>query len=277
MKLTLAYSPCPNDTFAFHAMVHGLIDTFGIEFDVQLADVEQLNKSAYKEEFDICKLSYGAFFGLCDKYVMLRSGSALGFNNGPLLVCKSKKHPIPEELINYKIAIPGEHTTAALLLKIAYPQCKKITPLIFSDIEEAVLSGEYDAGLLIHEGRFTYQKKGLELIRDLGSFWQDSTGLPIPLGGIAIKREHLPIGKKINEILLKSIVYAFENPERSASYIGKFAQEMDPAVQKSHIDLYVNEFTKEIGSLGESAVKTLYEKASLTDFEIKQSTNLFIY
>ena len=277
MKLTLAYSPCPNDTFAFHAMVHRLLNTYELEFEVKLADVEQLNKSAFNEEYDICKMSYGAYFGLCDKYVMLRSGSALGFNNGPLLVHKAEKQPTPQKLASYKIAIPGEHTTAALLLKTAYPQCKNLVPLLFSDIEEAVLSGEFDAGLLIHEGRFTYEKRGLKLIRDLGSYWHDTTGLPIPLGGIAIRRELLPYGKKINEILLSSIIFAFENPESSASYIGKFAKEMDPEVQKSHIELYVNEFTKDIGSVGKQAVEALYEKALLTDFEIKKITNLFIY
>lgn len=277
MKLTLAYSPCPNDTFAFHAMVHGLVNTHGLEFDVKLADVEQLNKAAQNEEYDICKMSYGAYFGLCDKYIMLRSGSALGFNNGPLLVNNSNTTPSPQELAEYKIAIPGEHTTAALLLKIAYPQCKNITPVLFSDIEEAVLSEEFDAGLLIHEGRFTYQKKGLHLIKDLGNYWQETTALPIPLGGIAIRRELLPHAKQINDTLLSSIVFAFENPDNSASYISQFAQEMDQEVQKSHIELYVNEFTKDIGRLGVEAVNTLYEKALMTDFEIKKITNLFIY
>lgn len=277
MKLKLAYSPCPNDTFVFHAMVHDLVDTAGFEFDVTLMDVEQLNKSAQDKKFDICKMSYGAYFGLCDKYVMLRSGSALGFDNGPLLVFKGEKLPTMEELANFKIAIPGEHTTAAMLFKIAFPQCTNLSPVLFSDIEDVVLSGEFDAGLLIHEGRFTYQKKGLKLIQDLGNFWMETTGMPIPLGGIAIKRELIPFGNQINDIILKSIIYALENPLESASYIKEFAQEMDPVVQKKHIELYVNEFTKDIGRLGKEAVEILYKKASLTDFKIKKSTNLFIY
>jgi 1,4-dihydroxy-6-naphthoate synthase len=277
MKLTLAYSPCPNDTFAFHAMVHNLVDTGEFEFDVTLADVEELNRSAQEGRFDICKVSYSAFFGFCDRYIMLRSGSALGFNNGPLLVHTGENIPSEEELAEFSIAIPGEHTTAALLLRSTFPQCRKLIPMLYSDIEKAVLDGRSDAGLLIHEGRFTYEKRGLRLIADMGKLWQDRFGVPVPLGGIAIKRELLNIAPKINEILRTSIEFAHAKPYESAEYIARNAQESDPEVQKSHIELYVNDFTRDIGTLGKRAVYTLFDKATDIYPEVKASANLFIY
>lgn len=275
--LSLAFSPCPNDTFAFHAMVHGLVDTHGYRFDVTLTDVEELNTAAAMGAYDICKMSYSAYFGLCDKYVMLRSGSALGFNNGPLLVHAKDYTPTQDDLKNFRIAIPGEHTTAALLLRSAFPELTDLTPVLFSDIEESVLNGTFDAGLLIHEGRFTYRSRGLKLIHDMGEYWQSNTGLPIPLGGIAIKRELIEDAAILNDILRSSIEYAFANPSASAAYVKENAQEMDPEVQRSHISLYVNDYSKDIGELGMRAVEALYNKASEIYSTTKKVSNLFIY
>lgn len=277
MNLSLAYSPCPNDTFIFHAMVHGLINTYGYNFNTFLADVEELNRASEMGRYDICKMSYSAYFGLSDKYVMLRSGSALGFNNGPLLVCRADTSPSEKELPGLRIAIPGKHTTAALLLASLFPGCTNLTEVLFSEIEEAVLSGRFDVGLLIHEGRFTYKNNGLSLIADLGEEWQKKTSLPIPLGGIAIKRELIEHAGKLNNILRESIEYAFLNPSASKDYICTNAQEMDPEVQKSHIKLYVNDYTKDIGTLGEKAVYKLFDTACSLNSSINSSSNLFIY
>ncbi len=274
MTLSLAYSPCPNDTFAFHAMVHGLVDTEGLSFEVELADVEQLNKRATEEKYDICKLSYHAFFYLCDRYAMLRSGSALGYNNGPLFV---SERVLNGEFSGLKVAIPGEKTTAALLLRIAYPECTNLSPVIFSQIEARVLSGEFDAGVLIHEGRFTYAAKGLKLIEDLGTYWQTKTGKPVPLGGIAVSRKlSSETCLKVNRVLRRSIEFAFKNPEISEEYVCINARELDRNIQKRHIELFVNNYSTDIGELGTDAVYTLYNKALEIEPKIIKRDNLFI-
>lgn len=260
MNLTLAFSPCPNDTFAFHALINGLVDTEGLSFEVEMADVEELNFRASQGKYDICKLSYHAFFTLARQYIMLRSGSALGFNNGPLFVKKAGT-PLPPSR-QPLIAIPGMHTTAALLLKTAYPEYHLLRPMLFSEIEQAVLENRVDAGVLIHEGRFTYRDKGLELIQDLGEFWQNSFGHPIPLGGIAVKRSLLcnALEQKINRVLHRSIRYAYAHPEHSQEFITAHARELSPQVQQAHIRLFVNDFTLEIGKAGEEAVEFMYHK-----------------
>jgi len=255
-------------------MVHGLVDTEGLSFDVELADVEQLNKRSAEERYDICKLSYHAFFYLCDRYAMLRSGSALGYNNGPLFV---SERVIKEPFSGLKIAIPGERTTGALLLRIAYPECTNLSPVLFSQIEERVLSGEFDAGVLIHEGRFTYEAKGLKLIEDLGTFWQTKTGKPIPLGGIAVSRKlSVETGQKINRVLRRSIEFAFSNPELSKEYVCSNARELDRNIQKRHIELFVNNYSTDIGETGIDAVYSLYDKALEIEPKIIKRDNLFI-
>ncbi|OFY41767.1 MAG: hypothetical protein A2X18_10620 [Bacteroidetes bacterium GWF2_40_14] len=274
MTLSLAYSPCPNDTFAFHAMVHGLVDTEGLSFKVELADIEQLNMRAEQETYDICKLSYHAFFYLCDKYAMLRSGSALGYNNGPLFVSARLLNGPCSTL---KIAIPGDKTTGALLLRIAYPECRNLSPVIFSQIEERVLSGEFDAGVLIHEGRFTYAEKGLKLIEDLGTYWQTKTGKPIPLGGIAVSRKlSVETGQKVNRVLRRSIEFAFGNPELSGDYVFNNARELDRDIQKRHIELFLNNYSTDIGESGIDAVYSLYDKILEIEPKIIKRDNLFI-
>ena len=260
MKLTLGFSTCPNDTFIFDAAIHKKIDTHGIDFDVELGDVEELNKKAFEGEIDITKLSYHAYAYAAKDYILLNSGSALGYKNGPLLISKQKIYP--DEIDDLKIAIPGKYTTANLLLGIAYPNAKNKIPYIFSDIEDAILDNETDAGLIIHENRFTYEKKGLIKIIDLGEYWEELTKMPIPLGGIVINRRFdNQTQKTVSEIIKQSIEYAYKHPESSLNYIKQYAQEMDAEVMKKHIDLYVNEFSIDLGTDGKKAVKRLYREA----------------
>ncbi len=260
MILTLGYSTCPNDTFIFDAMVHHKIDTEGLDFEVVLADVEELNRNAFNGNIDITKLSYHAYVYVAQNYKLLTSGSALGYKNGPLVIAKK---PINLESVkDLRVAIPGKHTTANLLFGIVFPQVKQKLEYLFSDIEDAVLSGKVDAGVIIHENRFTYEKKGLKKVIDLGEDWEEKTGSPIPLGGIVIHRKHsVEIQQKVNRVLKRSVEFAFANPEESREYVKKYAQELEDEVIQKHINLYVNNFTVELGDLGEKAVITLYERA----------------
>ena len=259
-KLTLGYSPCPNDCFIFDALVHKKIDTEGLDFEVELGDVETLNKKALKGELDITKLSFHAYAYVLENYILLRSGSALGFNCGPLFIKNSKSEiKIVEEI---KVAIPGKLTTANFLLSLAYPQIKNKIEYVFSDIENAVLSGEVDAGLIIHENRFTYQDKGLEKIKDLGEFWDDLIHAPIPLGGIVVRRNFdLELQKKVSRLIRKSVEFAFNFPNESMSYVKQHAQEMSEEVMQKHIQLYVNQFSVDLGVLGSEAVELMFAKA----------------
>ena len=267
MKLTLGFSPCPNDTFMFDAMVHHKVDTEGLTFEVLMQDVEALNKDAFVSKLDVTKLSFNAFTRLTDSYRLLKSGSALGRNCGPLLICK-KGSAIDS---TSKIAIPGEYTTANLLLSIAFPEMTNKEEVLFSDIESLVLDGTFDAGLIIHENRFTYHERGLQKIKDLGEFWEEEKQLPIPLGGIVVKNTlPLEVQLKIQRVLKKSIQFAFDNPESSSDFVSKYAQEMSPDVMKQHIDLYVNSFSLDLGKEGEMAVETLFSSLSL------ESNNIFV-
>lgn len=260
MKLNLAFSTCPNDTFIFDAAVHKRIDTEGLEFDYTLADVEELNQTAFKAQTDITKLSFHAFAYISDKYLIADSGSALGHNNGPLLISKRKIYP--DEINDLRIAIPGEYTTANLLLGIAYPKANNKKSYLFSEIEEAVLSDEVDAGLIIHENRFTYKAKGLKKLVDLGEFWENKSGKPIPLGAIVIKRS-LPddVILKVNRVIRRSLEFAYKNPEESVVFVKKFAQEMDESVMRKHIDLYVNKYSSDLGVSGREAIEVLFNEA----------------
>ena len=259
-KISLGFSTCPNDTFIFDAMVHHKVDTENLDFDVVLADVEELNNKALQNELDVTKISYHAYSKIANNYLLLDSGSALGYKNGPLLI--SKKKIYSDELNEITIAIPGLNTTANLLLSIAFPNVKNKKEYIFSDIEDAILDGEVDAGLIIHENRFTYEKKGLIKIIDLGEYWEKETGLPIPLGGIAINRNlNHNLQLKINRVLKRSIEYAFANPKSAYPFIKQYAQEMDEDVMYKHIELYVNNFTLDLGENGKKAIEILYEKA----------------
>jgi 1,4-dihydroxy-6-naphthoate synthase len=275
MKLKLAFSTCPNDTFIFDALIHHKIDTQGFTFDLLLADVEELNNAAFEGQVDITKLSYHAYAYVSDNYTLLDSGSALGNNNGPLLISKYKIYP--DEIEELNIAIPGKHTTANLLLSIAYPNAIYKKEYLFSDIEEVVLSNEMDAGLIIHESRFTYEKKGLIKIIDLGEYWEKKTKLPIPLGGIVVnKKIDKDIQLKINKLVRESIEFAYKNPDSSLNFIKKYAQEMDREVMYKHINLYVNDYSFDLGETGKKAIHTLYKEAEVVSGFPKVNEQIFL-
>ena len=262
MKLSLGFSPCPNDTFIFDALIHHKIDTEGLEFEVFFDDVETLNQKALKGQLDISKLSFHAFAHVVDQYALLDSGSALGFGVGPLLICKDERFLNPENLeqLNPTIAIPGLLTTANFLLGIAYPNLQNKVLKVFSDIEHSLLTGQIDLGLIIHENRFTYAEKGLKKIVDLGSFWENLTGCAIPLGGIVINRNiDAEVQHKVNRVLRRSVEYAFANPKSGLDFIRLHAQEMEEAVMYKHIELYVNQYSLDLGTAGRKAIDILFE------------------
>jgi len=288
LKLKLGFSPCPNDTFIFDALVHQKINTEGLDFEVYLGDVEDLNNKAFKGELDITKISYHAYGFLTDDYVLLDSGSALGNGCGPILVQSSKFkvqsfkdcHPEPVEgdnLSGLKIAIPGKYTTANFLLSIAHPEADNKVEMLFSDIEDAVLNNEVDAGLIIHENRFTYQEKGLKKNIDLGEYWEKTTGTLIPLGGIIIKRD-LPEEtiQKVNRLLRKSIEYAFKNPTSPLAYMQANAQEMDDEVMMQHVELYVNKYSIDLGFEGREAISQMFNLAQEKGIIPKIEHSIFV-
>jgi 1,4-dihydroxy-6-naphthoate synthase len=262
MKLSLGYSPCPNDCFMFDAIVHRRIDLEGLEFGERLADVEALNRAAFEGAADVTKLSYHAYAYCADKYVLLDAGSALGRGCGPLVIAKRAIRV--EELASgrQRVAVPGLYTTANFLFSLAFPNARDKSWLIFSDIEGAVLRGEYDAGVIIHENRFTYEDKGLRKVVDLGEFWEQETGAPIPLGGIVIRRS-LPdeVKHAVNRVVRRSVEYAFAHRQVSLPYVRAHAQEMSEEVMYKHIDLYVNQYSVDLGPEGRAAVLTLFDLA----------------
>src|SRR5206468_10054100 len=263
MKLSLGFSLCPNDCFMFDAIVNRRIDLEGLEFVERLADVEALNKSAFAGEADVTKLSYHAYAYCADSYVLLDAGSALGRNCGPLLISKRAVSRQDVAAGTLRIAIPGKYTTANFLLGLACPNARDTTELVFSDIENALLRDQFDAGLIIHENRFTYQAKGLKKIIDLGEFWEAETGAPIPLGGIVISRV-LPddVKQHVNRLVRRSVEYAFAHRDASLPFVRRHAQEMDEEVMYKHIDLYVNEYSVDLGIEGRRAVELLFAKAA---------------
>ena len=277
MTLSLGFSPCPNDCFMFDAIVHRRIDTEGLEFSVHLTDVEALNRAAFAGEADVSKLSYHAFAYCAADYALLDAGSALGRNCGPLLV--SKRAIAPDEVAagTLRIAIPGKFTTANFLLGLAFPDALDRTELVFSAIETAVLNGDFDAGLIIHENRFTYEAKGLKKIIDLGEFWESETGAPIPLGGIVVKRA-LPddVKQRVNRVLRRSVEYAFAHRDASLPYVREHAQEMSDEVMYRHIDLYVNEYSVDLGKEGRRAVDLLFERARTVGIIPPVTAELFL-
>lgn len=259
MKLTLGFSPCPNDTFIFDALVNGKIDTDGLEFDVQLEDVQTLNEWAKAGKLDVSKISYGLLPLVLNDYVTLNSGGALGKGVGPLLISKSV---VSSQLsIDDKtIAVPGINTTAHMLFSLAFPNAKNKQFLVFHEIEEAVLSGKVDAGVIIHENRFTYQDKGLSKLMDLGEYWEQQLRVPIPLGGIIAKRGlGDELAKKIDGLIKQSVEYAFANYPELTDYTRQHSQEMSESVMRQHIDLYVNNYSINLGNEGKKAVTTMLD------------------
>jgi 1,4-dihydroxy-6-naphthoate synthase len=257
MKLTLGFSPCPNDTFIFDALVNKKIDTGDFDFDVRLEDVETLNQWALEGKLDITKLSFPAFFQSLGTYVLLHAGSALGKGVGPLLI--SGKEQGTEVVENSRIAIPGINTTANLLLSFAFPGAANKIPMIFSGIEDAVLEGKTDLGVIIHENRFTYQQKGLHKVIDLGEYWEEKMKVPIPLGGIAIKREiDKATSLKVDRLIRQSLDHAFFNYPFITDYVKQHSQAMQEDVMRHHIDLYVNNYSLDLGPEGKEAIQTLH-------------------
>lgn len=297
MNLSLGFSPCPNDTFIFDAMIHQKIDTEGLSFEVVFDDVETLNQKAFRADLDITKLSYHAYAYLTENYVLLHSGSALGFGVGPLLICNKNEYssldmeslrpqtsdirPLASDLrpliSNLSIGIPGKYTTANFLLSIAFPEAKNKIEMKFFEIESALLNNQIDLGVIIHENRFTYQDKGLKKIIDLGEYWEDLTHGPIPLGGIMIKR-NLPeeIKQKVNRIIRRSVEYAFDHPDSGFDFIRSLSQEMSTEVIKKHIELYVNKFSIDLDELGRKAVETFFKEAHKVGIIPETKQNLFL-
>jgi 1,4-dihydroxy-6-naphthoate synthase len=273
--LTLGYSPCPNDTFLFYPLIHGSISGNGFRFVERLEDVETLNRLAMEETLDICKVSYHAFAYIRDRYILLRSGGAMGRGCGPLIV--SKRLSVPGELKSKRIAVPGKFTTACLLLQLFDPTLTEFIFLPFDEIMTAVQEDQADAGVIIHESRFTYQSCGLHKVLDLGEWWEKSTGLPLPLGGIAAKRS---LGAatlaKLSAIVRTSVEYARNHPSETLGYVHSHSQEMSEEVCSSHIALYVNDFSLDPGPEGERAAELLFSRGEQSGLFPSSRAPLFV-
>ncbi len=255
-KIKIGFSPCPNDTFIFDAIVNKKIDIENLNIDIVIEDVESLNNKALKGDLEVTKLSFQTYFKVKNQYTSLNSGSALGRNCGPLLI--SKKKYSANDLYNLKIGIPGINTTANLLLTIAFPDIHNKLPMLFSDIEDSIILEETDAGVIIHENRFTYQDRGFNKIIDLGEYWEKITGFPLPLGCIAMKKDlDEDIRNKIERVMKKSVEFALQNPSSSMDFVRMHSQTLSDDVINKHIKLYVNDFTVDLGAEGKKAIDRL--------------------
>ena len=275
MEITLGFSSCPNDTYMFDALVHKKIDTEGFDFNYVISDVQELNRRAFVGDLQMTKLSYFAYSHVYQNYQILDSGSALGFANGPLFICKKGD----EKKINAssRILIPGKETTANLLFSIAYPEFTNKTECLFSEIEPKIMSGEYDAGVIIHEDRFTYAERGFSLLCDLGTYWESQTKSPIPLGAIVVRRD-VPDDVKmtLSRLLKKSIEYANAHPMDSYAFIHEHAQAIEDDVLRKHIALFVNDFSLSLGEQGRKAVETLYRRANEVGILSSKPSQIFL-
>ncbi|WP_282638158.1 1,4-dihydroxy-6-naphthoate synthase [Sphingobacterium thalpophilum] len=288
MKLTLGFSPCPNDTFIFDALIHHKIDTKGLDFEVEYQDVETLNLKAFQGDLDVTKLSYHAFAYAVEDYELLDAGSALGFGVGPMLITKDPSLALAlQEKLNkgeglgehnkLRVGYPGKYTTANFLLGLAFPELTNKIELIFSEIESALLDGSIDLGLIIHENRFTYAQRGLFKVVDLGEYWETTTKFPIPLGGIVVKRSlSKEVKNTLNKVLKESVEFAFANPKSGLDFIRSHAQEMSEEVMYKHIDLYVNKYSVELGAEGRNAITKMFEKAQDLGFIPRSDRKLFL-
>lgn len=275
MKLRLGFSPCPNDTFIFDALVNRTIDTEDLEFEAVLEDVQTLNAWAAEGRLDITKLSFPALFSNLDLYTVLNSGSALGNGVGPLLI--ARKMVDVRDIAHCSIAIPGENTTANFLLSFAFPRAENKIPMLFSEIEDAVLQEKVDLGVIIHENRFTYQQKGLHRICDLGAVWEERQKAPIPLGCIAAKKSlGNEVLKKADRLIRKSLEYSFQQYPRISSYVKQHAQAMEEEVMRKHIELYVNDFSIDLKQTGKKAIEQLYRVYQQQNGIAPADTGLFI-
>ncbi len=274
MNLRLGFSPCPNDTFIFHALLHELVQGPKVHWEPHLEDVETLNQWALEGRLDVTKLSFHAYAKCAQHYQLLNTGAALGFGCGPLVIARQEM--TSDELMSGVVAIPGELTTANFLFQLAYPRVRQRKVMAFSEIEDAVIRGQVDAGVIIHENRFTYAQKGLVKLIDLGEFWEQETGLPIPLGGIFVRRD-LPLDLKleIQKAIGMSVQYAWDHPEASTAYIRCHAQEMNAEVTRQHIQLYVNAYSADLGDTGRAAVRGMYAKAVEAGILVREPGDMF--
>jgi len=278
MLMTLGFSPCPNDAFIFDALVHRKIDTGPLRFEPVLEDVETLNQWALQGKLDITKLSFPAFFRSLETYILLHSGSALGKGAGPLLVSGQEKNWTEDAIAESRIILPGENTTAHLLFSFACPGALQKQFMVFSGIEEAVARGEAGLGVIIHENRFTYREKGLYKVKDLGEYWEQKMNVPVPLGGIAIKRSIDPaLAARVDQLVRESLSYAFKRQPLIPDYVKEHAQSMREEVMRQHIELYVNEFSLDLGPAGKEAIEVLYaEYLRLKNQSAVKSQPLFL-
>jgi len=277
MKLTLGFSPCPNDTFIFDALVNKKIDTGDLEFDVVLDDVQTLNEWALEGRLDISKISFGALTGILSGYILLNAGGALGKGAGPLLITNYDLKNT-ETVDDMLVAVPGKNTTAHILFSMAFPRVKQKKFMVFSDIEDAILNGEVDAGVIIHENRFTYEQKGLKKIMDLGEFWEQQTGFPIPLGGIVMRRSFdEPLRRHVDELIKQSLSYAYNKYPQISDYVREHAQEMEETVMRQHIDLYVNNYSLELGNDGRAAIQKFLSVLETSTGKQVQTHDIFSY
>jgi 1,4-dihydroxy-6-naphthoate synthase len=268
MRLTLGFSPCPNDTFIFDALVNQKIDTEGLEFDPVLEDVETLNQWAMQGKLDITKLSFPAYFKSLNKYILLHSGSALGKGVGPLLISNKKQDT--KNVEGNSIAIPGLNTTANMLLSFAFPKAKNKISVLFSEIEDTVISGKTELGVIIHENRFTYQQKGLHKVVDLGEYWEEKMKAPIPLGGIAVRRKmNIEIQRRVDKLIRKSLEQAFANYPVITDYVKQHSQTMSEDVMRQHIELYVNNYSLDLGNDGKKAIAVLFNTWAVLNSSIE--------
>jgi 1,4-dihydroxy-6-naphthoate synthase len=275
-KVTIGFSPCPNDTFIFDALVNKQIDTEDFEFELLLEDVQTLNRRAIDNKLDISKISYGVLPLVLDNYVVLNSGGALGKGVGPLLIAREENINILSSEKNITVAIPGENTTAHMLFSYAFPSLTRKQFLVFNEIEDAVLSGRADTGVIIHENRFTYQDRGLVKLMDLGEFWETKTNAPIPLGGIIVRRElGAEVQQKLQKLIRKSLEYSFKNYPVISGFVSKNSQEMSEDVMRKHINLYVNDFSLDLGVRGHAAVFKLLEVYSNIHGKKISNKNIF--
>lgn len=281
MQVSIGFSPCPNDTFIFDALVNKKIDTEGLQFEAVLEDVETLNKWALNGKLTVTKLSYGVLPLVLDQYILLNSGSALGRGVGPLLISNlpvrqaGKEQGTRNVEVN-TIAIPGEHTTAHMLFSLAYPAAKNKIFMRYDEIENFVLQGK-GLGVIIHENRFTYQDKGLHKITDLGDYWEKTTANPIPLGGIVVKRSmDIALQQQIDRLIKKSIEFAFSNYPVLNDYIRDHSQEMSEDILRKHIELYVNEYSLDLGETGKSAVRKMINVYNETNHSNVSIENIFV-
>lgn len=274
MKLSIGFSPCPNDTFIFDALINKKIDTEDLEFEAVLEDVQTLNQWTNENKLDVTKLSFPALFNNKENYVILNSGSALGKGVGPLLI--GKKMVDIRDVEHCSIAIPGENTTANFLLSFAFPSVKNKIPFLFSEIEDAVLEEKVDLGVIIHENRFTYQQKGLHKICDLGEVWEERQKAPIPLGCIAVKRSlGIDLQQKVDRLIRKSLEYSFQSYPQISQYVKDHAQAMEEDVMRKHIELYVNDFSIDLKDEGKNAINQLYNVYQQQGNGAKTNTDLF--